>query len=104
MTQFNIHDSRQWQFLPLGMGRTIVIFSSILLFSESNVAIARQHPINVAQMMQTNSPDATLAVAKLAYQEGKQLYQQGTAESLLKAIASKLLILTPVVQLQAAKI
>ncbi|WP_392482354.1 CHAT domain-containing protein [Nostoc sp. C110] len=87
MTQFNIHDSRQWQFLPLVMGRTIVIFSSILLFSESNVAIARQQPINVAQMTQTNSPDATLAVAKLAYQEGKQLYQQGTAESLLKAIA-----------------
>ncbi len=88
MTQFKICDSRQWQFLPLGkMGRTIVIFSSILLFSESNVAIARQQPINVAQMTQTSSPDATLAVAKLAYQEGKQLYQQGTAESLLKAIA-----------------
>ncbi|NEU77767.1 CHAT domain-containing protein [Nostoc sp. UIC 10630] len=87
MTQFKVCDSRQWQFLPLVTGRSIILFSSILLFSESNVAIARQQAVNVAQMTQTSSPDATLAVAKLAYQEGKQLYQQGTAESLLKAIA-----------------
>ncbi len=87
MTKFKICDSRQWQFLPFKAGRTIIFFTSIFLFSESNLATARQYPVNIAQMTQTNSPDTNLAAAELAYQEGKQLYQQGTAESLLKAIA-----------------
>ncbi|MBD2561180.1 MULTISPECIES: CHAT domain-containing protein [Nostoc] len=87
MTKFKICDSRQWQFLLFVTGRTVVIFTSILLFSESNVANARQYPVNIAQRMQTDSPDATLAAAELAYQQGKELYEQGTAESLLQAIA-----------------
>ncbi|MEH1939163.1 MAG: hypothetical protein V7L01_02950 [Nostoc sp.] len=49
------------------------------------MATARQYPVNIAQMTQTN--DATLAAAELAYKQGKQLYEQGTAESLLQAIA-----------------
>ncbi|MEH1786653.1 MAG: DUF2225 domain-containing protein [Nostoc sp.] len=85
MTQFKIYDSTQRQFLPLLRGRTIILFTSILLFSESNVAAARQYPVNIAQMIQAN--DATRAAAETVYQEGKQLYQQGTAESLVKAIA-----------------
>jgi hypothetical protein len=85
MNKFKICGSRQWQFLPFLTGRTIILFTSILLFSESNVATAGQYPVSIAQMPQTN--DTTLAAAELAYQEGKQLYQQGTAESLVKAIA-----------------
>ncbi|QLE40049.1 CHAT domain-containing protein [Nostoc sp. C052] len=85
MTQFKIYDSTQRQFPPLLRGRTIILFTSILLFSESNVAAARQYPVNIAQMTQAN--DATRTAAETVYQEGKQLYQQGTAESLVKAIA-----------------
>jgi tetratricopeptide (TPR) repeat protein len=85
MTQVKVCDSKQWQFLPFLTGNTIILFSSILLFSESNVATAGQYPVNIAQMTQAN--DATRAAAELVYQEGKQLYQQGTAESLGKAIA-----------------
>ncbi|MGF1935238.1 MAG: CHAT domain-containing protein [Nostoc sp. ChiQUE02] len=85
MTKFKICDSRQWQFLPFVTGRAIILFTSILLFSESNVATARQYPANIAQMTQTNDP--TVAAAELAYKQGKQLYEQGTAESFLQAIA-----------------
>ncbi|MEH1824919.1 MAG: CHAT domain-containing protein [Nostoc sp.] len=85
MTHVKIYDSTQRQFPPLLRGRTIILFTSILLFSESNVAAARQYSVNIAQMTQAN--DATRAAAETAYQEGKQLYQQGTAESLVKAIA-----------------
>ncbi|WP_265276725.1 hypothetical protein [Nostoc sp. KVJ3] len=85
MTQFKIYESTQRQFLPLRRGRTIILFTSVLLFSESNVAAARQYSVNIAQMTQAN--DGTRAAAETAYQEGKQFYQQGTAESLVKAIA-----------------
>ncbi|MBG1261705.1 hypothetical protein [Nostoc commune] len=61
--------------------------TSILLFSESNVATTGQYSVNIAQMTQANPPDATLAAPELAYQEEKQLYHQGTAESLRQAIA-----------------
>ncbi|MHC0064318.1 CHAT domain-containing protein [Nostoc sp. UIC 10890] len=49
------------------------------------MATARQYPVNIAQMRQTS--DGTLVAAELAYKQGKQLYEQGTAESLLQAIA-----------------
>ncbi|MBC1238372.1 CHAT domain-containing tetratricopeptide repeat protein [Nostoc sp. 2RC] len=85
MTQFQISDSRQWKFLPFVASGSVVLFSSFLLFTESNIAIAQEYPLNIAQ--QTSSNDAISAAANALYQEGKQLYEQGTGESLLKAIA-----------------
>ncbi|WP_392534355.1 CHAT domain-containing protein [Nostoc sp. C117] len=85
MTKFKISDSIQWQFIPFVAGRSILVLTSVLLFTESNIAIAKEYPVNIAQTTQTN--DAIHTAAELAYKEGKQLYQQGTAESLLKAIA-----------------
>ncbi len=85
MTQFQISDSRQWKFLPFVASGSIVLFSSFLLFTESNIAIAQEYPLNIAQ--QTSSNDAISAAANALYKEGKQLYEQGTGESLLKAIA-----------------
>lgn len=85
MTQFQISDSRQWKFLPFVASGSVVLFSSFLLFTELNIAIAQEYPLNIAQ--QTSSNDAISAAANALYQEGKQLYEQGTGESLLKAIA-----------------
>ncbi|MBD2515942.1 CHAT domain-containing protein [Nostoc sp. FACHB-973] len=85
MTKFQISDSIQWQFFPFVVSRSIVLFTSILLFTESNIAIAKEYAVNIAQTTQSN--DATRNAADAAYKEGKQLYEQGTGESLLKAIA-----------------
>jgi CHAT domain-containing protein/Flp pilus assembly protein TadD len=43
--------------------------------------------LRIAQQPTATSQDATRAAAERAYQEGKQLYRQGTAESLRQAIA-----------------
>ncbi|MBE8968642.1 CHAT domain-containing protein [Nostocales cyanobacterium LEGE 12452] len=83
MTKFKISDSIQWQFLPFVASHALIVFSSILLYSASTTATTASYPVKIAQ---TNSPDAS-AAANLVYEEGKQLYQQGTAESLLQAIA-----------------
>ncbi|WP_445632399.1 CHAT domain-containing protein [Nostoc sp. DSM 114161] len=85
MTKFQISNSIQWQIFPFVASRSIVLFTSILLFTESNIAIAKEYPINIAQKTKTN--DAISAAADAAYKEGKKLYEQGTGESLLKAIA-----------------
>jgi CHAT domain-containing protein/Tfp pilus assembly protein PilF len=85
MTKFQISDSIQWQFFPFVVSRSIILFTSILLFTESNIAIAKEYPVNIAQTTQTN--DVTRNAADVAYKEAKQLYEQGTGESLLKAIA-----------------
>ncbi|RCJ42715.1 hypothetical protein A6770_07495 [Nostoc minutum NIES-26] len=85
MSKWKTYNSTKWQFLLFVVGRTIIVLSSIGLFSESSVAITEQHPINIAQLIQTNLPDAS-AAAEEAYKKGKQLYEQGTAESLLQAI------------------
>ncbi|MFN6568047.1 CHAT domain-containing tetratricopeptide repeat protein [Dendronalium sp. ChiSLP03b] len=85
MSKWKTYNSTKWQFLLFVVGRTIVVLSSIGLFCESSVAITEQHPINIAQLTQTNLPDAS-AAAEEAYKKGKQLYEQGTAESLLQAI------------------
>ncbi|WP_341528676.1 CHAT domain-containing protein [Nostoc sp. UHCC 0302] len=85
MSKWKINDSIQWQFLPFVAARTVV-FASILFFSKSSVVNAQQYSGNIAQLTQTTSPDATSA-AEQVYQQAKQLYEQGTAESLTQAIA-----------------
>lgn len=76
MSKWQIYNSIKWQFF--------LFVLSIGLFSESSVAIARQYPGTLAQLAQTNLPDAN--AAEEAYKKGKQLYEQGTAESLSQAI------------------
>jgi tetratricopeptide (TPR) repeat protein len=43
--------------------------------------------VRIAQQPTAISQDATRAAAERAFQEGKQLYKQGTADSLRQAIA-----------------
>lgn len=59
-----------------------------MLFVESSSVTAKESwVVNVTQRSQTSLPNSTPADAEKLFQEGKQLYEQGTAESLLQAIA-----------------
>ncbi|MBD2488625.1 CHAT domain-containing tetratricopeptide repeat protein [Aulosira sp. FACHB-615] len=64
-------------FLPL-------LLSSLLL-SDAVRATSKTQDLQIAQ--QPTQPDATRAAAQQAYNEGFELYKQGTAESLQQAIA-----------------
>ncbi|BAZ32205.1 TPR domain protein [Cylindrospermum sp. NIES-4074] len=86
MTKKKIRDSIQWTFLPLVASHTIILIASILLFSKSSTANTGQYPVNIAQSTQTTSSDATRAAAEQAYQKGKRLYEQRTAESQQQAL------------------
>ena len=65
----------------------LALFTAILLLSESVAATPGRIGVRIAQQPTATSQDATRAAAERAFQEGKQLYKQGTAESLQQAIA-----------------
>jgi tetratricopeptide (TPR) repeat protein len=88
--------------LPGIVHRSLALFISVLLLSESVAATpTRFSPLfnrsfseegwggslSLAQQPAATEQDATRAAAERAIQEGLQLYQQGTAESLRQAIA-----------------
>ncbi|MHC5913510.1 MAG: CHAT domain-containing tetratricopeptide repeat protein [Nostoc sp.] len=58
----------------------------MVLLSDAVGATPRGTPLQIAQQPGTTSQDATRAAAERVYQEGEELYQQGTAESLRQAI------------------
>ncbi|MBD2354273.1 CHAT domain-containing protein [Tolypothrix sp. FACHB-123] len=72
--------------LPVLASRAVVLFFSLLLLSESTVASVGSYGLKIAQQPATTSQDATRAEAERLTQEGWQLFQQGTAESLRQAI------------------
>ena len=72
--------------LPGIVHRSLALFIGVLLLSESVAAIPAGIGVRISQQPAATSQDATRAAAKRAYQEGLQLYQQGTAESLRQAI------------------
>ncbi|MBD2447553.1 CHAT domain-containing protein [Nostoc sp. FACHB-152] len=86
MSKWKISKSLQRQSLLFAFSRSIFLLSSIILFSHSSLAITEQHPVNIAQLKQTKPADTTSTAADEAYQKAKQLYQQGTGESLQQAI------------------
>ncbi len=73
--------------LPGIVHRSLALFISLLLLSESVAATAGRMGVRIAQQPAATSQDATRAAAERAFQEGKQLYKQGTADSLRQAIA-----------------
>lgn len=85
MNKWKIRKSKQQGFLLFVFNRTMIILISVGLCLESSGAIAGNHTVETAQTAQTNSADTT-RTAEEAYQAGKTLYQQGTAESLQQAI------------------
>jgi CHAT domain-containing protein/tetratricopeptide (TPR) repeat protein len=73
--------------LPGIVHRSLALFISVLLLSESVAATPGRIGVRIAQQPTAISQDATRAAAERAFQEGKQLYKQGTADSLRQAIA-----------------
>lgn len=73
--------------------QSLAVFIGILLLSESVVAAPRQSPLfgressQIAQQPAGGGQEETKAAAQKAYEEGEQLYQQGTTESKRQAIA-----------------
>jgi CHAT domain-containing protein/Flp pilus assembly protein TadD len=82
--------------LPDIVHQSLALFIAVLLLSESVAATPKQFsPLfkggwggssSIAQQPATSEQDATRAAAERAYQEGMQLFKQGTAESLRQAI------------------
>jgi vacuolar-type H+-ATPase subunit F/Vma7 len=73
-----------WCLLP-----SITRYSLILLLNGvffSSVAATGSTSVQIAQQPETASQQATRAAAKRLFDEGLQLYKQGTAESLRQAI------------------
>ncbi|MDJ0697239.1 CHAT domain-containing tetratricopeptide repeat protein [Mastigocoleus sp. MO_188.B34] len=65
---------------------TFVLFISLFLLSQSNIASAGNYELEIAQQSVTNNQDATRAKAQRLTVEGLKLFEQGTPESLKQAI------------------
>jgi CHAT domain-containing protein/Flp pilus assembly protein TadD len=72
--------------LPGIVHRSLVLFIAVVLMSESVAAAPRRMGVSIAQQPAATEQDATRAAAEHLYQEGEQLINQGTAESLRQAI------------------
>ena len=75
-----------WCLLPKLTRYSLTLLLSAVLLSDAVGATPRGTSLQIAQQPGTTSQDATRAAAEQIFQEGKQLYQQGTAESLRQAI------------------
>ena len=73
--------------LPEIVHQSLALFIGVLLLSESVAATPVRLGVRIAQQPAATSQDTTRAAAVRVFQEGMQLYQQGTAESLQQAIA-----------------
>ncbi|MEH2131400.1 MAG: tetratricopeptide repeat protein [Nostoc sp.] len=76
-----------WCLLTKFTRNSLTLLLSMVLLSDAVGATSRGTPLQIAQQPGTTSQDATRAAAERVYQEGMQLAQQGTAESLRQAIA-----------------
>ncbi|MDM9581853.1 MULTISPECIES: tetratricopeptide repeat protein [unclassified Nostoc] len=76
-----------WWFLPKLTRYSLTFFLSAVLLSNAVGATLRNRELQIAQQPETTQQNATRAAAERVFQEGMQLYQQGTAESLRQAIA-----------------
>ncbi len=65
---------------------SLTLLLSAVLLSDSVGATPRRTLLQIAQQAQSNPQQATGAAAQRVFQEGVQLYKQGTAKSLQKAI------------------
>jgi CHAT domain-containing protein/Tfp pilus assembly protein PilF len=76
-----------WWFLPKLSRYSLTLLLSAVLLADAVGATPRNRELQIAQQPGTTQQNATRAAAERVFQEGMQLYQQGTAESLRQAIA-----------------
>ncbi|MBW4613612.1 MAG: tetratricopeptide repeat protein [Desmonostoc vinosum HA7617-LM4] len=74
-----------WCFLPNITRCSLTLLLSVVLLSDSVGATLRYTPSQIAQQP-TTTQDATSTAAKRLFEEGLELYNQGTVESLRQAI------------------
>ncbi|MBD2523993.1 tetratricopeptide repeat protein [Nostoc sp. FACHB-133] len=75
-----------WCFLPKLTRYSLTLLLSAIMLADAVGATPRNQGLQIAQQPETTQQNATRAAAERVYQEGMQLYQQGTAESLREAI------------------
>jgi CHAT domain-containing protein/Tfp pilus assembly protein PilF len=75
-----------WWFLPKLTRYSLTLLLSAVMLADAVGATPRKRGLQIAQQPGTTQQDATRAAAERVFQEGVQLYQQGTAESLRQAI------------------
>ncbi|WP_146034031.1 tetratricopeptide repeat protein, partial [Nostoc cycadae] len=75
------------QLLAAFTSRSFILLVSMMIFAKSDTATARHYVVKIAQQPQLETQDANRTAAECVFQEGVELYQQGTAESFKQAIA-----------------
>lgn len=76
-----------WWFLPKVTHYSLTLLLSAVMLADAVGATPRNRRLQIAQQSVTTQQNDTRAAAERVFQEGKQFYQQGTAESLRQAIA-----------------
>ncbi|MBD2499624.1 CHAT domain-containing tetratricopeptide repeat protein [Anabaena azotica] len=74
-----------WHWLAKTTRHGLIFLLSVVLLSESVGATQRNQRLHIAQQPENTQQDATRAAAEKLRQEGSELFQQGTAESLRQA-------------------
>ncbi|MEH2246362.1 tetratricopeptide repeat protein [Nostoc sp.] len=74
-----------WWFLPKLTRYSLTLLLSAVILAAAVGATPRNRGLQMAQQTETTQQNATRAAAERFYQEGLELYQQGTAESLRQA-------------------
>ncbi|MGF1986819.1 MAG: tetratricopeptide repeat protein [Nostoc sp. ZfuVER08] len=75
-----------WWFLPKLTRYSLTLLLSAVMLADAVGATPTNRGLQIAQQPETTQQNATRAAAERVFQEGMQLYQQGTAESLRQAI------------------
>ncbi|MEH2043777.1 hypothetical protein [Nostoc sp.] len=75
-----------WCLLPKFTRYSLTLLLSTVMLADAVGATPRNRGLQIAQRPGTTQQNATRAAAERVYQEGMQLYKQGTAESLRQAI------------------
>ncbi|WP_341525149.1 CHAT domain-containing tetratricopeptide repeat protein [Nostoc sp. UHCC 0302] len=75
-----------WQFLPKLTRYSLTLLLSAVMLADAMGATPRNQGLQIAQQPETTQQNATRAAAERVIQEGMQLAERGTAESLRQAI------------------
>ncbi|MCC5629840.1 CHAT domain-containing protein [Nostoc sphaeroides CHAB 2801] len=75
-----------WCLLPRFTRYSLTLLLSAVMLADAVGATPRNRGLQIAQQPETAQQDATRAAAERIFQEGMQLYQKGTGESLRQAI------------------
>ncbi|MFN6538066.1 MAG: CHAT domain-containing protein [Nostoc sp. EkiNYC01] len=75
-----------WWFLPKLTRYSLALLLSAVMLADAVGATPRNRGLQIAQQPETTQQNATRAAAERVFQEGDELFQQGTGESLRQAI------------------